>query len=567
MISISRIGLKIAATVAIAVCVGLTASVLFYSKQQESSILRQNALTTSKLTNSITEVLQAIMLTGNGDLARALADHLKHLRGVDDLRIVRTDGLEAFRDNKTIENVNKRRGDEEFIPRDEVEVIRALPVGHGPLTQAVSSQKTVTYYETAASGERVLTFLAPMLAKKDCAECHGKKEAVRGLIKITTSLRDAQADIAASQQQALGVMMLTILLVLLVTALVLRRLVALPIGRVTEAVRRVSGGNLTEEVPKIGHDEIGQMAESFNAMIKQVLQTYSGLQSEQDKLTTLILGARDGIVVTDKSDVVVLVNPSAEVLLEKDFSQIVHEGFPNLVNDPKLIRGLLEAERGQNESLQIEYKERVLILRAATIRSNDGDAIGSAALIRDVTARTRMENELRKLATIDALTGLYNRRYLDERLQEELQRAGRYGQPLAVLLFDADHFKHFNDEHGHEQGDRVLQALGREVRSAVRDVDVPCRYGGEEFMVILPNTNAGAAQMVAERLRKRVAETLVDGLSVTISIGVAETLINGTSDPEGLVKLADTALYAAKENGRNCVQLAPAAEHSQSASE
>ena len=196
------------------------------------------------------------------------------------------------------------------------------------------------------------------------------------------------------------------------------------------------------------------------------------------------------------------------------------------------------------------HHDRVLNVYANTIRTPDGILIGSAALFRDITEEKQLEKQLRNLSNTDALTELHNRRRLDEILGDEFSRARRYHQSLAVLMLDVDHFKRFNDEHGHDQGDRVLQAVARVMKDSCRDVDYPCRYGGEEFCLILPSTSLEGAKRMAERLRFGIEHMMVDGLQVTTSVGVAIYPLVGQS-PEELQKAADMALYQAKQAGRN----------------
>jgi diguanylate cyclase (GGDEF)-like protein len=163
----------------------------------------------------------------------------------------------------------------------------------------------------------------------------------------------------------------------------------------------------------------------------------------------------------------------------------------------------------------------------------------------------------------DPLTGAYNRRYLDRRLNEEVLRTRRYGFPLAVLLIDIDHFKRINDEHGHPAGDLVLVALSRLVMDSVRKTDLVARYGGDELMVIAPHATPADAAELGERLRKKVEaqEIALENsgpvrlpLRVTISVGVAD-FRERTADSQGLIQAADQALYAAKQGGRNQVVL------------
>lgn len=163
------------------------------------------------------------------------------------------------------------------------------------------------------------------------------------------------------------------------------------------------------------------------------------------------------------------------------------------------------------------------------------------------------------MATQDFLTGLLNRRETFHRLDEELQRSRRLATPFSVLLLDLDHFKQVNDVHGHSAGDLVLQAVAAALRQGVRPYDLCCRYGGEEFLVILPETALEAAAGIAERLRHdienlKIAVTKKTDLRITASIGAA-TLV-GNESIDQLIARADEAMYNAKASGRNRVSLA-----------
>jgi two-component system cell cycle response regulator len=171
--------------------------------------------------------------------------------------------------------------------------------------------------------------------------------------------------------------------------------------------------------------------------------------------------------------------------------------------------------------------------------------------------RNNLDQSL-ELAVTDALTGLHNRRYMAGQLSALLQRAARGGEPVAALMVDIDHFKRINDTFGHDVGDAVLQEFAVRLASNVRTMDLPCRYGGEEFVVIMPDTRMDAAERIAERLRMHVAGApfkVIKGgeaLTVTVSVGVAVTGEGGDT-PDGLLKRADAAVYEAKTGGRNRV--------------
>ena len=198
-------------------------------------------------------------------------------------------------------------------------------------------------------------------------------------------------------------------------------------------------------------------------------------------------------------------------------------------------------------------------------------ALGNVRLVRERTEliatlqRSNAELEklnrfFRELAVRDGLTGLYNHRHLHEVLHQEVERAERYSRPLSIAFIDVDHFKQYNDTFGHQKGDEVLRMLAELFTKNVREMDVVARWGGEEFVIVAPETSAEDCVRMAEKLRKAVAECPVYGREelpgghLTISIGVAGLSAGGTS--EKLIHRADSAAYEAKGQGRNMVTLA-----------
>jgi len=171
-----------------------------------------------------------------------------------------------------------------------------------------------------------------------------------------------------------------------------------------------------------------------------------------------------------------------------------------------------------------------------------------------------------EMAVTDQLTGLYNRRYLASHLSGMFDRAYWTGRPLSLMILDIDHFKAINDAHGHDIGDKVIQIVAERIRNSIRGIDLACRYGGEEFLVAMPDTDLDFASLIAERLRQEIAGQKVtlnggrDEFSVTVSIGISSTQ-QGPKEDSGqkLIKRADEALYAAKSSGRNKVINANAA--------
>ena len=214
-------------------------------------------------------------------------------------------------------------------------------------------------------------------------------------------------------------------------------------------------------------------------------------------------------------------------------------------DNARLLRGL---EIGVNDYLVRPIESNELLARVRTqIRKRR-----YGARLRD---NVQMSMEL---AVTDPLTGLYNRRYMESHVTSLVEQALARGKPLALLVLDIDYFKAVNDAHGHDAGDDVLREFATRLKKAIRGIDLACRYGGEEFVVVMPETDMAIAAIVAERIRRRIAgEPFSIGsgaaaLDVTISVGIAA--LSGVSDtPAAIIKRADQALYRAKRDGRNRV--------------
>jgi diguanylate cyclase (GGDEF)-like protein len=201
-----------------------------------------------------------------------------------------------------------------------------------------------------------------------------------------------------------------------------------------------------------------------------------------------------------------------------------------------------------------------LAIDAGPIHDEDGKLIAVVETLRDMTDQKRAEMALQTLATKDGLTGLGNRRCFDQALEMEWSRARRTGKPLALLFADVDHFKLFNDQHGHQGGDECLRAVAATIGGgALRPTDLAARYGGEEFAIIMPDTDQHSACKVADRLRKAVMELQIKhgapgaGPWVTLSVGVAAHIPGDEVGTDWILGQADQALYAAKRLGRNRV--------------
>jgi diguanylate cyclase (GGDEF)-like protein len=245
-----------------------------------------------------------------------------------------------------------------------------------------------------------------------------------------------------------------------------------------------------------------------------------------------------------------------------------------LVRDVHRLRSLSDVTRRYRSSsfavVPIVIEGQVIAVLSATDKVDGGTftrqdiaalrTIGGVAALGMSAARSDAEaRRLAHAATIDSLTGLFNRQSFDVRLRQEIERAKRSSGTLAVLMIDIDDFKSINDTHGHPAGDAVLQAVSDVLRSVVRVFDVCARYGGDEFAIVMPNSERASSSAAAERIRERISNSderdarLAE--RVTVSVGIATLRAGETADE--IVRRADDGLYRAKAAGKNCVRMAP----------
>ena len=554
-VQFQRIGHRLIFAVGSVVIFGVIGIGINNAIQQEQVMTLETEAALAKTSQSVEEGLTALMLVGGH--AKDAADYaarLKTIPNVIDYRILRPNGTEAFIDNLTVDKVNARIAETEFMGRPKaLEAEQVMAQTDPALVQARTTGERVFYYLTLPGGERLVTTLGPIKSQRACDKCHDPVEKVLGVLKLTVSLKEVDQDVRHTWQLSIALILCALLAIVYLIYWAARRTVVSQIVNFSKAMKAAAEGDLTVRLATGSGDELGHMAQSFNHMNEELIEIYAGLKNERHKLNSIIQGADSGIVVTDARQAVVLVNGAAEKLLGKSATQVIEAGFLELFDDPQWMQARLDASTQGSGATLHDWAGKVLSVQASTIRDGAGQVIGSAALIRDVTEEKRLETRLMQQSITDALTGLHNRRYFDEVMGTEFKRWRRYAQPLSVMMLDIDHFKKFNDTHGHDCGDRVLIALGRVLKAAASAAVIPCRYGGEEMIIVLPGLTQEKAMALADNLRLQIAALVLDGLQVTVSIGVAGCPPHTVTDADALVKLADEALYAAKENGRNQV--------------
>lgn len=255
-----------------------------------------------------------------------------------------------------------------------------------------------------------------------------------------------------------------------------------------------------------------------------------------------------------------LLRAQADELVGRRINEVMPVQVADMMMDA--IRRTIETGKTQI----IEYKIQVLtgderwFEGRTALMERDGTGSKVVFIATEISERVQLYQQVQRLANQDPLTNCYNRRHFMTLADVELQRTLRYKRPLSLIMLDIDHFKGFNDQYGHQIGDQLLCSLVAQCQKTLRTVDILGRYGGEEFVILLPETDGKGALKAAERLRERIENLKIAtgdrNLSVTISLGV--TSIEKSSDHiqtlDMLVKYADQALYDAKNSGRNCVK-------------
>jgi len=295
-------------------------------------------------------------------------------------------------------------------------------------------------------------------------------------------------------------------------------------------------------------------------------QLEAALQASEAKYRLFVETAIEGVASLDHDRRLTFVNPQFASMLGYTIEEML--GHPYEMFMPEDQQADAEAQEQIRTQGQDAVYERCFLRKdgarhwtlvsAKAILDAHGQFIGSFGMFTDINERKRLENRLKQQATTDGLTGAINRRYFFELADREICRAIRLNHSLALALIDIDYFKHINDTYGHAVGDEALLAVTHIFQKNIREIDVFARFGGDEFVLLLPETSLGEARLILERLCKALTAQPMDlsgkTVPITLSVGVA-SLANATDSFEALLERADQALYQAKETGRNRVSV------------
>jgi diguanylate cyclase (GGDEF)-like protein len=358
---------------------------------------------------------------------------------------------------------------------------------------------------------------------------------------------------SAAAATRLGFALAASLLVIALIAYFEARAIVKTLGRLAQGARAIAAGELGSRVPVHGRDEVAAFSNAFNDMAAQLERRVEDLQEAQRRLQTSTARFADALASTHDE------HQLARVVVAAAMDATGATGGAFSVADRTVVK------EGRLEGVLLELPVRARgdsfgLLALAGIATATKSALEFAeSLVKHAAVafeNARLHAELERQAHVDELTGLTTRRHGRELLEHELQRAARACSALSVAICDLDGFKLVNDRHGHAAGDAVLRAFAELVRQRIRQIDVACRWGGEEFLFVLPETDLDGAQDLVESLRAQLASLLIalpngSAIHVTASFGISA--FEAGISAEELVARADRALYEAKRSGKNAV--------------
>jgi diguanylate cyclase (GGDEF)-like protein len=363
---------------------------------------------------------------------------------------------------------------------------------------------------------------------------------------------------AGSIVRRLELTMLVSLVLLILIAYFEGRAIVRTLGRFVSAAHDIAQGRLDRRVPIVkGRDEFARLGRAFNEMADQLEARMNELDEERRRLREATMRFGEALAATHDVDGLLrtLVDTAVDStgakggLLLAEAGEIIRKGDP--ADGAERLELALTAGREDFGTLILSSDEFT-----ADDRETAHWLVGHGVIALE---NARLHRTVQRQALVDGLTGLANRRLYEAALAKELARSDRFAEPVTLVLADLDDFKRVNDAHGHPAGDEVLREFARTLKDCLREIDLAARWGGEEFAVLLPGTDAQGGIALAERMRSALAERVIvsaagDPITMTASFGVAEWGGSGTAND--LLALADSALYAAKRRGKNRVEAA-----------
>ena len=497
--------------------------------------------------------LKTLMLNGSGTLAREWIDQLHGVAGIVDIEVLRRDGSAAFTDLSTVHAVNQFLGESRFSRERAKTHADFTGISQPLFSQALSGR---TAFDLSHNNH--ITVAMPIVAELACLSCHGYDESsLRGVLKLSL-VTDSGERISGMRSTLWSGAILLVIALSLGLWWSIRLSVLKPLAYLRDAIVRVGAGERTTALPVFRQDELGDVAVLFNQM-------QEALNISESRARAVMDNVLDGIIIMDELGSIESINPAMTRIFGYRHDELMLQNVTTLSPEARRLGnetilgdaiGVQPAVQGVVRELMGQRKNgTVFPMEAAVSKMPMGDYAYYVVVLRDITARKVQTAALRYQAMHDSLTDLPNRSLLMDRLQQALRRAKRESDTLALILLDLDRFKEVNDTLGHHIGDKLLQHVGKRLRSVLRDSDTVARLGGDEFAILLPVADREEVETTGDKILQAMDKAIfIDGqqLSIGASMGVALFPEHG-KEAGILMQHADVAMYVAKRAHKQCM--------------
>ena len=555
----------LAFSIVIACLVGV--STYFDIRSMRTDTIHISERTLGALAAAIKSSVNAAMTKGHHEDIKYVLQEVNTPYFIDRVMIYNEEG-------RPVETVEKQHGNGRLDMTIPPQILRSVVNGDVTDIREQGDDHFIIYY-------------APIANQPPCFRCHGSKARLNGILRIDFSLHDLD-DLVITRRNRVFLWSAVLFLLLTAVLLALLRIVVYrPVKELRDAMVIVQEGGDTLTLSTKGSDELADLKKSFLAMLHRINALHrTNIEKEKElarnqetmrfraELQAMFDAMPDGVLLIDAAMTIVQANPRVYALLP-DLDPAGGQISPDcLKKECCPFQGIEDVLKRGNV---LEHQCSIILSDGSTKHLHsicapivdNGRVVSVVEVIRDITERVRTERELEEksaelaavnkklsqLAITDSLTQLFNRRRFNEILNKEIKRFSRRKySALSLMMIDIDHFKKLNDTYGHLAGDMVLREIAKLLKEGVRETDTVARFGGEEFVIVMPDTRLDGAAHKAEILVKRTEAAEFPGhdtaIHVTISIGVAAY---ASGSPQDLIHAADLALYQAKRSGRNAV--------------